>query len=194
MTSESKRRLNEVGGPYSFPYDTSCRWRRVVAFDPGTVGGVFCELFLHNGQVQARWDTLPLTSKGRVDYEILHILDCLDGLAYTRFVIEDVWVMPKQGVVSSAKFIEAYAAVKALMAQRADAPTCELVGYRPQDWKKKWNLTKEKQSSCTLTATAFPSLKDSLLQYSPKTGRKLKNLNHNRADAFLLAMTTLKFG
>lgn len=195
-TSASKRDLNESGGPYFFPVSPDVKGYRVVAFDPGTASGTFCEVWHGNGSKDAEvmFYDLPLLN-GRIDYETLVKDMPINDQAYTTYVIEDVWVMPKQGVVSSAKFIEAYAGVKALMAQAAACSwTNKLVGYRPQEWKKRWSLTNEKQSSCTLMTTAYPSLKESLAQYSPKTGRQLKSLNHNRADAFLLAMTPLKFG
>ena len=176
-------------------------YSRVVAFDPGTKNGTFCSIWENswvydsiNGNFDVYFDELPLFPNGRVNYEDLHFL-FQEELTQQRtlYVYEDVWVMPKQGVVSSAKFIEAYAAVRAYMTARAAEYSNGIVAYRPQEWKPLWKLeNSSKSSSCESVLTEYPSLSPLLRRYSPKTGRKLKALNHNRAEAFLLALTACR--
>lgn len=163
----------------------------LVSFDPGTTSGTFAFIDTnYDGTSDVVFRRLPLRENGRIDYAATVKLlesECYDYR--TLYVIEDVWVMPKQGVSSSAKFIESYAAVRALFEQRArNDCTNDCVALRPQEWKKRWDLI-SKSSSCDLMLTEWPELRACLKLYSEKTGKERKGWNHNRADALLLART-----
>lgn len=164
----------------------------VLAFDPGTRGGAFFS-YSNRNDICA-WERPKLNDNGRIDKEWMVEYfrfhgECLPKGDKLLTIIEDVWVMPKQGASSSAKFIESYAvAVGASLA-------CDLhtVLVNPRVWKKDLGLQKEKDASVQLALQLFPWCEPSIRRVSEKTGRSLTGHNHDYAEALLLAYWGVNF-
>lgn len=159
-----------------FPYP-------ILSFDPGTRGGAF---FSYAPNLRHGWFFRPsLKTGGRIDREWLAdiVLGYRDECPELRVVVEDVWAMPKQGASSSAKFIEAFAVFVGTCLGAGIDP----VLVRPRRWKKDLGLGKEKNSSVDLALALYPWCETGLRTYSEKTGKQLKNYNHDYAEALLLA-------
>ena len=159
----------------------------VLAFDPGTAGGMFC--YIANGVPY--FQPLPLAGK-RIDYHETHkqILFFLEE-STADCVIEDVWVHGDQGAVSGAVFVESYAVVRSLMMAMSYHRRVTLL--RPQMWKKVWGLpgkTKDPKASGVFVEQNYPDEAELMVRMSTKVeGRVLNGLDQNKAEAFLLALT-----
>lgn len=158
----------------------------VLAFDPGTTGGMFC--MINYGEIEFMpLPVQPGKKLPRIDYDATFtLLDQSIGLD-TQCVIEDVWVRSAQGANSSAKFIETYAAVRGMMNAISGKPVTTL---RPQSWKPQWGIAgkqKDPKGSARYVEKHFPDLVDLM----PRLGKtsKVLGVDINKADAFLIALT-----
>lgn len=108
----------------------------------------------------------------RVNVIALHrmILDMI-GTQDFHITIEEVGVMPKQGISSTGLFMRAAGAIETV----ALLLTKDVLLVRPTKWKKIMKVTSEKDTSLTLARELFPaaSLK--------------RKKDHGRAEALLLA-------
>lgn len=98
-------------------------------------------------------------------------------------IIEDVWVMPKQGAVSGARLV----AAAYLIAGICHGLSLRTVMVRPQKWKQLFALNKQpKDMSRARVLQLWPN----------QAGYFQRKKDHNRAEAFLLAMWgwTMYFG
>lgn len=93
--------------------------------------------------------------------------------AIARVCIEDVHTMPKQGIVTSGRLMEAFGAAKGLAA----ALELELVLVPPRQWKTAMRLSSDKKESLDLARRMFP-MQNHLFT---------RERDHNRAEAALLA-------
>lgn len=157
----------------------------VLGFDPGTENGYFC--LIRDGKVSTR--RIPLYVNGRTDYRALYsLMSELTG-PETTIVIEEVWAYPGQGAVSTSKLVESYAAVRAM----AEFLSTDIVTYHPKTWKKVWGLPGKKvdeKAAGKLVEVLFPDIAPIFQRMSRKVaGKKLKGLDQNACEAFLLALT-----
>ena len=143
----------------------------VVGVDPGLRSGAYASINQHGawqacGDIPAigdRIDVIQLREALRLAVppgEVAHI------------VIEDVWVMPKQGSVSSAGFMRAAGAIEAVAALTGWVVTM----VRPQVWKKHCGLIGANKSGDLALAR----------QMWPDAPLKLAK-SHGIADSLLIA-------
>jgi len=89
-----------------------------------------------------------------------------------HIVIEDVWVMPKQGSVSSAGFMRAAGAIETVAGLTGYAVTL----VRPQTWKRHFCLIgSDKAGDLALARQLWPTAPLKLVK------------SHNQGDALLIA-------
>ena len=162
-----------------------------MSFDPGTTNGRVC--VIHTDAVS--FYQVPLLENGRVALPSFSYL--IDSWLSPRCVCEKIWAMPGQGASSTAKFIEAYTAFRSI----CETNYRQCAEVRPQEWRKFFDLpsappgsTKpekaahNKASAYNYIEENYPWLLPALAVKSPKTGRTLKQPDHNSVDAFLLAI------
>ena len=71
-------------------------------------------------------------------------------------VIEDVWVMPKQGIVSSARFMYSAGILLGVLT----ANNIKVIKVKPNVWKPALGLDSDKKKSIRLAKKVFPAYKD----------------------------------
>lgn len=152
--------------------------RLIIACDTGVNGGL-CLYNATNGFVVDSWYVPTVTiqkSKRKVkkiDLISLSVLlhDCF-SLGATEFYIEKVNAMPNQGVVSVFSFGEAFGSLKGC----AVSSGLKVIEVRPQDWKKFFELGRDKDESLDLARSRFSECSFPLKK------------DHNRAEACLIAL------
>jgi len=106
------------------------------------------------------------------DIDILSIIDLLQAYNQSRCVIEKSQAMPGQGVVSMFNYGKGYGIYLGIL-------ECLDIKYNqvpPQTWKRRYNLSKDKQLSIDLAKKLFP-----------ECAKKLLKSKDGRAEALLLA-------
>jgi crossover junction endodeoxyribonuclease RuvC len=141
-----------------------------LAIDPGLRSGAWAAID-HDGAYLACGDIQ--TVGDRIDAR--RLMDDLHAAVpagdTAQIIIEDVWVMPKQGSVSSAGFMRATGAIEAVASLMYPVTM-----VRPQAWKKHFGLIGEaKSGDLSLARVMWPTAPLKLVKH------------HGRADALLLA-------
>jgi len=142
-----------------------------IGIDPGLRSGAVAVIDCRGAYVAS----CDITTTGdRINanklYEWLHI--SVPAFETAHIVIEDVWVMPKQGSVSSAGFMRATGAIEAV----AELTNWPVTLVRPQVWKKHHKLLKAPKSvDLAMARVMWPDAPLKLVKH------------HGRADALLLA-------
>ena len=140
---------------------------RVVGIDPGMSGGV--ALITSTGSILV--EDLPFVGKRLNASELSRILAAWRPLE--AVAVEDVSARPGNGSVSSFNFGCSFGAICATV-QTMGLP---LVLVRPQVWKRRMNLSQDKERSRQLAINLFPSA----------SGRLTRKKDEGRAEALLLA-------
>jgi len=142
-----------------------------IGIDPGLRSGAFASID-HQGSWRSCGDIATIGD--RIDEIKLREdlrLAVPPGEA-AHIVIEDVWVMPKQGSVSSAGFMRAAGAIEAV----ASLTRWPVTLVRPQVWKRHHQLIKAPKSvDLAMARVMWPDAPLKLVKH------------HGRADALLLA-------
>lgn len=140
------------------------RVRLICGIDPGVTGGI---AFLYEDGLGAACD-IP-TINGEVNGSALRTI--FRQLQPDLTIIERAQAMPKQGVVSTFKFGQAYGTLRGILAGLG--LSYNLVG--PREWKKHFALDADKEKSRRL-AIDF---------WGPEFFNRKKD--HGRAEAALIA-------
>jgi crossover junction endodeoxyribonuclease RuvC len=162
----------------------------IIGIDPGLTGAI--ALFNTSTQEVINVIDIPTRDRaygkgGEVDWATLNKflqeqLDILvvgeEGWEETHAVMENVGVMPKQGIVSAFQFGQVNGGLKALL-EILDIPY-HLV--HPVTWKKSMGLVGTGKTECMEIVKQIPSAQKYL---------KLAK-HHNRADAIAIAITGSK--
>lgn len=147
---------------------------RVLGIDPGFGGAVAC--IFPDGYLANVIDTPTVQVKGKTQYvedEMRSILDVFRGSAPAIAVIEIVGAMPGQGVTSMFRFGMGWGLWRGMLKGLG----IDYVGYRPQEWKAHFGLTRDKGASRKLAAELWP--------YKADMFARVKD--HGRAEAALIA-------
>ena len=128
----------------------------IIGIDPGFTGAI---AFLRkNDLVIYDLPIRMIKGKRQIDENELHKI--LKAYLYSNnikyAVLEDVWVMPNQGIVSSGRFM--YNAGILLGALAAYDVT--IIKTKPGVWKSALGLSKDKKKSLALAKKLFPAYKD----------------------------------
>ena len=141
-----------------------------IGIDPGLRTGAIGAID-HNGTFIGAHDIQAVND--RIDVKALKqmILDLtIPGDDYA-ICIEQVGVMPKQGLVSSGRFMRAFGSIGAVAELCAD----RVYYVIPQVWKKAMSLNSEKERSLAAARIAFPQ------------ATLLLKKDHGKAEALLIA-------
>lgn len=136
-----------------------------IGIDPGLRSGAVAGID-HNGKVTGCAD-IPFL-EDRIDVIALNYLMrsmIPDGDDFL-IAIEQVGVMPGQGISSTGRFMRATGAIEAVGILMAKT----VLFVRPQTWKKALCVTAEKETSLNLARSLFPSA--SLLRKKIMAGLK----------------------
>ena len=141
-----------------------------IGIDPGLRTGAAAAID-HNGKVLGCIDIPSIDD--RIDVISLNTLlrqmiPAGDDFCIT---IEDVGVMPGQGISSTGRFMRAAGAIETvgvLMAKKVQM-------VRPQAWKKALAVTADKETSLALARELFPA------------ASLVRKKDHGRAEALLIA-------
>jgi crossover junction endodeoxyribonuclease RuvC len=147
-----------------------------VGIDPGAVSGAFGVIdhnaqFIGCGQIPVKDERIDVIGLKSLLLGFIPVVDS------AMICIEQVHLMPGQGVSSGAKFMRATGAIEA---------TCQLTNYpvtfvTPQKWKKHFCLIGvEKSKSLEVARQRFTDAPLSLKKH------------HNLADALLLSLYLLE--
>lgn len=141
-----------------------------IGIDPGLRTGAIGAID-HNGSFIAAHD-IPAVND-RIDVKALKqlILDMSIPGDDHAICIEQVGVMPKQGIASSGRFMRAFGAIGAVAELNSD----RVFYVIPQVWKKAMSLNSEKERSLAAARIAFP------------TAKLLLKKDHGKAEALLIA-------
>lgn len=122
----------------------------VLGVDPGLTGAL--ALVETDGPRLVEVLDMPVIRYGRATViDGARILDWLDGREIGAIVIEDVHSMPKQGVASTFAFGRALGGVEAVLT----AVGVPMTHVRPEAWKKRAGLGKDKLGSLDLARLRF---------------------------------------
>jgi crossover junction endodeoxyribonuclease RuvC len=141
-----------------------------IGIDPGLRTGAIAAIDHHGGFIAAE-DIAAVGDK--IDARALRqqILNMtLPGDDYA-ICIEQVGVMPRQGLVSSGRFMRAFGSIGAV----AELSAGSVYFVIPQVWKKAMSLTADKDKSLAEARILFPSAK------------LLLKKDHGKAEALLIA-------
>jgi len=154
-------------------------FRVTLGADPGQTGAI---AILADGKCDGFID-MPVMARKAGGHEVnaaelaerlRDVVRRHDG-AYFIAIVEAVGVMPKQGIVSSGRFMESFGCLKGVLAALR-------IPYRlvpPQMWKRHLRLTGcDKDAARTMVIQRFPDVVDSM--------KRKKDVG--RADALLLAL------
>lgn len=141
-----------------------------VGIDPGLRTGAIGSVD-HNGAFIGAYDIIA--SDDRIDAVALRqmILDLTRAEEDYAICIEQVGVMPKQGIASSGRFMRAFGAIGAVAELTAD----RVFYVVPQVWKKAMSLNSDKEVSLAAARLAYPEAKLTLKKH------------HGKAEALLIA-------
>ena len=141
-----------------------------IGIDPGLRTGAIGAID-HNSKFIGAYDIQAIDD--RIDSRALKqlILDLtLSGDDYA-ICIEQVGVMPKQGLVSSGRFMRAFGSICSVAELTANVVHFVI----PRVWKKSMNLNSEKDRSLEAARIMFPEAK------------LLLKKDHGKAEALLIA-------
>jgi crossover junction endodeoxyribonuclease RuvC len=141
-----------------------------IGVDPGLRSGAIAAID-HNGGFIAAEDIESVGDKidaRSLKQLILRMVPPGDDYA---ICIEQVGVMPKQGLVSSGRFMRAFGSIGAV----AELSSDRVFYVIPQVWKKAMSLNSEKERSLAAARIAFPQAK------------LLLKKDHGKAEALLIA-------
>jgi crossover junction endodeoxyribonuclease RuvC len=141
-----------------------------IGIDPGLRSGAIAAID-HDGNFIAAEDIAAIGDKidvRKLKQMILGMTQPGDDYA---ICLEQVGVMPRQGLVSSGRFMRAFGSIGAVAEL-----SCERVYYViPQVWKKAMRLTADKEKSLADARILFP------------TAKLLLKKDHGKAEALLIA-------
>lgn len=141
-----------------------------IGVDPGLRSGAIAAID-HNGGFIAAHDIAAIGDKIDVKHLKQIILEMVPPGDDFAICIEQVGVMPRQGLVSSGRFMRAFGSIGAVAEL-----TCDRVFYViPQVWKKAMSVTADKNDSLVAARLAFPKAK------------LLLKKDHGKAEALLIA-------
>lgn len=144
----------------------------VLGCDPGLSGAL--ALVETDGPLLSEVIDMPVIRYGKAAViDGARILDWLDGRDIGAIVVEDVHSMPRQGVASTFAFGRALGGVEAVLT----ALGVPLTHVRPEKWKRKAGLGKDKASSLDLAR----------LRFGPREEFRRKK-DEGRAEAALIAL------
>jgi len=142
-----------------------------VAIDPGLRSGAIAAIS-HTGEFIACGDIAADNDRINPRKLMDQIRSMVPPGDIAHIVIEDVWVMPKQGSVSSAGFMRAAGAIETVAGLTGYAVTL----VRPQTWKKHHGLIgADKAGDLALARKMWPTAPLKLVK------------SHNQGDALLIA-------
>jgi len=144
----------------------------IIGIDPGFTGAI---AYLYQGQLVV-YD-LPI--------RLIMNKKQIDEKKFSKFIkqhnphtvkyaaVEDVWVMPNQGIVSSARFMYSAGILIGVLA----AHNIKILKTKPNVWKPALGLDRSKKKSLTLARKVFPNNQSDF-----------RLMKHNgRAEAALIA-------
>lgn len=148
----------------------------ILGIDPG-ISGAYALYDPTKKEILGAWD-FPLTGTNKKkksinNYSLAMHIDTFAkdvGLA----VIEQVGAMPKQGVVSTFRFGEAFGLIQGIVA----SAMIPIFFPKPAVWKSLMGVTREKETSLAKASAYFPS----------QAHLWAKKTKHGRAEAALLAV------
>lgn len=144
----------------------------VLGCDPGLSGAL--ALVETDGPQLSEILDMPVIRYGKAAViDGARILDWLDGREIAAIVVEDVHSMPRQGVASMFAFGRALGGVEAVLT----AVGAPITHVRPQAWKKRAGLGREKAGSLDLAR----------LRFGPREEFRRKK-DEGRAEAALIAL------
>ena len=112
--------------------------RTLVAIDPGQNGGIAYNIRHCDGRIEEGVIVMPATTKEIIEH--LEIMKCHDeNIIY----LEDVGVMPSQGIVSAKTFMEHQGGLKAI----ALCLRYKLIMVKPMVWQKHFGLLSHKDAN-----------------------------------------------
>lgn len=151
----------------------------ILAVDPGINNGV---AVLHEDRRLLMASEIPHIGEGaNKRLNLASFADVITGFRVTHAVMEDVGAMPGQGVSSTFRFGRATGALEgAIQALRVP-----ITFVRPAQWKK--DIGAKAKADEDIRALAIQTWPDMAHRF----GRKL---DHNRAEAALIALWYLQFG
>jgi crossover junction endodeoxyribonuclease RuvC len=141
-----------------------------IGIDPGLRSGAIAAID-HNGKFIAAEDIVAIGDKidvRKLKELILSMVQPGDDYA---ICLEQVGVMPRQGLVSSGRFMRAFGSIGAVAELTAD----RVYYVIPQVWKKAMAVTSDKNESLAAARIAFPQAK------------LLLKKDHGKAEALLIA-------
>lgn len=143
-----------------------------IGIDPGLRSGSFAAIDHHGGFLVCE-DII--TKEDRLDARALKdaLLRVIPKGDQAEICIELVGVRPGQGIASSGRFMRAAGVIDAVCA----LVQCPVSYVRPQEWKKHFGLSANKDDAVALAKRLFPEAKDYL--------KRVKD--HGRAEALLIA-------
>ena len=152
---------------YELPAEPSALQRmNILGIDVGSEGA------LATGGVQGAFIELEDLEIANIPL-IAQILAKKGGLKPLVAVLENVHPMPKQGIVSTGKFMRTLGVIEGILA----ANGIPYQKIEPVAWKKEFGLIgKDKEAGRQVALKLFPGLADQLK----------RKKDHNRADALLI--------
>lgn len=129
----------------------------IIGIDPGFTGAI---AFLSDNNTLIIKD-LPIRfimGKKQIDEkkfsELIKERAAFDNIEFA--VVEDVWVMPKQGIVSAGRFMYNAGILLGVLA----AYNFKILKTKPNVWKPALGLDSDKKKSLRLAKKVFPAYKD----------------------------------
>jgi len=153
---------------------------RILAIDPGSVSGAWALLIdtettpgttpdQTDQRVIVRTDDLPVIAKQVDAHQFARlVLDLAPSIA----VIEQVGVLPKQGIASGFRFGVSVGLVRGVLA----ALQVPLYAVAPGTWKRHFKLAADKEQARAMAQRIYPQVANIHLKK-----------HHGRAEAILLA-------
>ena len=152
-----------------------------VGADPGASGALALVRKAGDTISFVKSTTMPIVkvgNKSAVDTEKLY-----DWFPFNDFVatLEEVASMPKQGVASTFQFGRMYGGIEAVL----DSSAKEIIYVRPQQWKKYFGISSDKNTAID-AATELFGFREDWNHIGPRGGSMIQE-NSGRAEAALLA-------
>lgn len=141
-----------------------------IGIDPGLRSGAIAAVD-HNGGFIAAEDIVAVGDKIDVKALKAQILSMVQPGDDYAICLEQVGVMPKQGLVSSGRFMRAFGSIGAV----AELSSSRVYYVIPQVWKKAMSLSSDKERSLAEARILFPQAK------------LLLKKDHGKAEALLIA-------
>jgi crossover junction endodeoxyribonuclease RuvC len=123
--------------------------QRIVGIDPG-ISGAFA--LLVGGQIEQIIDMPTIMVRGRARVTAAGVVDNLVGLNPHRVVIEEVGVMPRQGIASGFSFGYGAGILEGVCAALGHPVTM----VRPNVWKREANVPADKGAARMMATRLWP--------------------------------------